>query len=94
VTRGAGRTTAYRTRSGDPGRFAAWAGPDPDDRRTWHRFGASILLLLEGDRRRTRAWLDAVDQRLMVGQDPPEAVLDTALEAILAGVSPEDFSPP
>jgi hypothetical protein len=54
----------------------------------------SIQRLLEGDRRRTTAWLDVVDERLLVANDPPESVLDMAIEAILAGMPPEDFSPP
>jgi hypothetical protein len=81
-------------RSGDPGWFGRWRRPEADERLIWHRFGVDIQRLLEGDRRSTRAWLHAVDERLLIGNDPPETVMDMAIEAILAGVPPEDFSPP
>jgi hypothetical protein len=92
VTHTAGHIGASGASSGDQGWFRGRAGPDADQRRAWHRFGRNIQLLLEGDRTRTRAWLAAVDERLLGGNEPPETVLDMALEAILAGMPPEDFS--
>jgi hypothetical protein len=94
MTRGAVRFTVSRLASSDPGWFGKWVKPDADKRLKWHRFDANIQRLLEGDRRRTTAWLDVVDERLLVGNDAPEGVLDMAIQAILAGVPPEDFSPP